>query len=76
MSYAIQFDLFEEINDEYIFQKELDLLKKEVTNTRRGLFARHSEMMKLIMKQQEEINILKYMISSKKEIIDFTVHKK
>ncbi|MCF1193282.1 hypothetical protein LRR18_16960, partial [Mangrovimonas sp. AS39] len=67
---------FESNDEESLLKQEIFLLKKEMTNTRKGLFSRHSDMMKLIVKQQEEIDKLKYMITSKKEIIDFTIHKK
>jgi len=76
MSYAIQYDFFESNDEQSLLKQEIALLKKEITNTRRGLFSRHTEMMKLIIKQQEEIDKLKNMVTSKKEVINFTIHKK
>lgn len=56
---AVQLDLFEEQTEELFLQKEVNALIKAQDNLRRGLFARHSEMQRIISRQQEEIDVLK-----------------
>jgi len=56
---AVQLDLFEEQTEELFLQKEVDALIKAQDNLRKGLFARHTEMQRIISRQQEEIDVLK-----------------
>jgi hypothetical protein len=58
-SLAVQLDLFEEQSEEGFLQKEVDALIVAQSNLRKGLFARHSEMQRIISRQQEEIDALK-----------------
>lgn len=64
MSLAIQLE-FDSIglNDEelkhYLVKKELQELTKQMGNVRRGIFARHGEIMKLVQQQQIEIEGLR-----------------
>jgi len=62
MTTILQYDLFEEVNNTTLQQKEIDTISQQLNNLRRGLFQRHSEMGKLIMKQQQEIDQLRSMI--------------
>lgn len=55
----VQFDLFKETTDVDIMKAEVNSLKESLGNVRRGIFARHNEMAKLIMAQQEELDFLK-----------------
>ncbi len=76
MAYAIQFDLFESNDEISLLKKELLIIDKKYSNVQRGMFARHGEMMKLILKQQDEIDKLKSMLTPKKEIIEFKILSK
>lgn len=61
----IQLDLFEDfdVNDDVeVLKKEHRALFDRVENMRKGLFARHTELMKLYIKQQEEIDRLRGML--------------
>jgi hypothetical protein len=58
-SLAVQLDMFEEQTEELFLQKEVDALIKAQDNLRKGLFARHTEMQRIISKQHEEIEVLK-----------------
>lgn len=59
MALHVQLDMFEEQTEELFLQKEVNALIKAQDNLRRGLFARHNEMQRVISKQQEEIEALK-----------------
>lgn len=59
MALHVQLDLFEEQTEELFLQKEIGALIKAQDNLRRGLFARHNELAKAYVKQQEEIEALK-----------------
>jgi hypothetical protein len=59
MALHVQLDMFEEQTEELFLQKEVNALIKAQDNLRRGLFARHTEMQRVISKQQEEIEALK-----------------
>jgi hypothetical protein len=58
----IQLDFFEDNDDMSILKKEHRALFDRVENMRRGLFARHTDLMKLYIKQQEEIDKLRSMM--------------
>jgi hypothetical protein len=38
MSYAVQYDLFESNDEESLTRQELNLVKKELANVRKGIF--------------------------------------
>lgn len=59
MAVQVQFDLFKETTDVDIMKAEMESLKESLGNVRRGIFARHNEMAKLILAQQEELDFLK-----------------
>ena len=54
----IQYDLFQETTDVDVLKAELKANKDTIDNVRRGLFARHNDMFKLLMQQKEQIEIL------------------
>lgn len=58
----IQLDLFVEDDEMSLLKKEHRALYDRVENMRRGLFARHTELMKMYIKQQEEIDRLRSMM--------------
>jgi hypothetical protein len=62
MGIHLQLDLFETEDDMSLLKKENKALFDRVENMRRGLFARHNELMKLYIKQQEEIDRLRGMM--------------
>jgi len=58
-----QLDLFESIEtSDDILKKQVELLAQRQENLRRGLFARHAELVKLVLKQNEEIDRLRQMM--------------
>jgi hypothetical protein len=59
---ALQYHLFEENSEICLLKREVEEIKHGCDNVRKGIFARHNEMMKLLMKQQEEIDQLKSLI--------------
>ncbi len=59
---AIQYDLFEENSEFCLLKKEFEEVRKSSDSVRRGLFAKHNELMKIVLKQQEEIESLKRII--------------
>ncbi len=58
----IQLDLFQEDDEMTILKKEHKLLFERMENMRRGLFARHNDLMKMYIKQQEELDRLRAMM--------------
>lgn len=75
MAYAIQFDLFEDNDEESLTRQELNLVKKELTNVRRGMFARLDALRKefefKFNQQQDELDNIKKKLESKAELLDF-----
>lgn len=61
MSY--QLDLFEKDTDEKILRNDIDAIKKELGNVRRGIFARHNELSKMFLELKAEIEKLKESIN-------------
>jgi hypothetical protein len=59
MKIAIQYDFFEEQSEFNDLKKKVDMISQGADNVRRGIFARHSALMKLVLKQQEEIEELR-----------------
>lgn len=58
----VQLDLFEENDELSLMKKEIRGLLERQENVRKGLFARHNDLMKLYIKQQEEIDKLRSMM--------------
>jgi hypothetical protein len=58
----IQLDLFCDDDEMSLLKKEHRALYDRVENMRRGLFARHTDLMKLYIRQQEEIDRLRSMM--------------
>jgi hypothetical protein len=52
---AVQLDLFREMTSDDILKAEIDELKERQENMRRGLFARHNDMVKLVFSLQNEV---------------------
>ena len=69
MALAIQLEMWQDNSEEALKKKEIALLRSELGNLRRGLFARHNELMKLYMCQQEEIDGIKHRLKGKPEIL-------
>ena len=76
MAYAVQFDLFEPNDEESLTRQELNLVKKELTNVRRGMFARLDALKKefefKFNQQQDELDHLRKKLEAKAEMLDFT----
>ncbi len=64
MQANIQYELFESNDDIAIVQKEIIELRVAQNNLRKGLFARHNDLSRLYMRQQEEIERLKVKVHS------------
>lgn len=71
MSVAIQCDLFEEFDEITLLRKEIEIIKKQTANVRRGLFARHNEIAKTVISLQDEIEKLKGKTPEPLEIVLF-----
>lgn len=76
MAYAIQFDLFESNDQESLTRQELNLVKKELSNVRRGIFSRLDALKKefefKFNQQQDELDLVKKKLEAKAELLDFT----
>lgn len=59
MSLAIQYDLFEEQSEINDLRKELLAVKASNDNVRKGMFARHNELMKMLLEHKLEIDRLR-----------------
>lgn len=56
----VQYDLFEEeLTDIGILRKEVETLNERLDRQRKSLFAKQAELMKLVIKQSEEMNRLR-----------------
>lgn len=62
MIMQVQYDLFEDNDDISLMKQEIELIDERTRNVQRGLFARHSELVKMVLKQQEEIDRLRNML--------------
>lgn len=75
MSYAVQYDFFESNDEDSLTRRELQLVKKELTNVRRGIFSRLDSLRKdfefKFTRQQEEIEILRKKLEPKSKMLDF-----
>lgn len=68
MALAVQIDMFEEMNDDTdVLRKEVKALAESQDKVRKTLFAKHSELMKLVIRQQEEIDRLKQVMRKRNE---------
>lgn len=69
---AIQLPLFEE-DRITMLEQQIIHAQKSCDNVRRGLFARHNELQKMILQIQEDVNILKTGSSyfNKAEVFEF-----
>lgn len=59
MTVAIQLDLIEENDELTLLRKEIEIVRQQSANVRRGIFARHNEIAKTVIALQEEIEKLK-----------------
>jgi len=64
---TVQLELFSDNTPSEIQKTEIDILREQLGNVRRGLFARHNELAKFYMQQQAEIDELKKQIRSLNE---------
>jgi hypothetical protein len=60
----VQLELFTDNTPKEIEKSEIEILRDQLGNVRRGLFARHNELAKFFMQQQIEIDELKKEIRS------------
>lgn len=67
MGSEVQLNLFGNNDPISLLMQEIELLKEQNNNVRKGLFARHNELAKLVLKQQEEIDALKSSMYSEKK---------
>lgn len=59
-----QLDMFEDIEISTL-KEEMKKVRETSENVRRGLFARHNELAKMFLSQQQEIDYLKQLINTK-----------
>lgn len=59
---ALQYDLFEENSEISLLRKGIEFIRTSSKNVRKGLFSRYNELMKLYLKQHEEIEMLRGLI--------------
>ena len=63
MSIAIQYDLFQDLPTETeILKKEIEVLRESQDRQRKSLFAKHAELMKIVVQQQAQIDKLNEMM--------------
>lgn len=62
----MQLDLFSS-NDVELLKLEITQVKTSSDKVRRGMFARHNELAKMYLQQQQEIDYLKSLMSHTKE---------
>jgi hypothetical protein len=56
----VQLDLFEEeLTDVGLLRKQVETLNDRLDRQRKSLFAKHAELMKLVIKQSEEMDRLR-----------------
>lgn len=80
MAYAIQLELFESNDELSLTKRELDLVKKELANVRRGVFYRlnalREEFENKFNKQQDELDVIKSKMHPKAEMLGFPTSKR
>ena len=59
MTVAIQLHLFESNDEINLLRQEIAIVKEQIANTRRGLFARHGEIAKQLLQLKDEVDALK-----------------
>lgn len=64
MNAVIQLDLFEKIDEFSLLRKEIDHIKKETGNVRRGMFQRHSDLGKLVLKIDARLDLMENRINA------------
>jgi hypothetical protein len=64
----MQLDLFIKEESEYLKQEFLDL-KKQLDNVRKGIFARHTELARLYLEQQKQIDDLRRQLNGETKIV-------
>lgn len=67
MASDVQLNLFGNNDPISLLMQEVELLREQNNNVRRGLFARHNELSKIVLKQQQEIDLLKGIVPIAKE---------
>jgi hypothetical protein len=70
MTTEIQLSLFGNNDPISLLMQEIEIIKRQNDNVRRGLFARQTELAKLVLQQQKEIDALKDMQPYKSEIME------
>src|ERR1700721_2338889 len=68
MQIAFQQDMFEEKSELTELRQEMKVVRESADNVRKGIFARHAELMRLVLRQQIEIQELRDLINGKKNI--------
>jgi hypothetical protein len=63
-----QLDLFEEYSEEQLLKEEVALLKSEIGNLRRGIFARFGVMNEEFHEMKEDLNIMRKIIGKMDEV--------
>jgi len=58
----VQLDLFEEYDEVSLLKKEISALEETMHNVRKGLFKRHNELVKEIIKLTEEIDRMRILM--------------
>ena len=58
----VQLELFESNDEITLLRKEIVLIDDRTRNVQRGLFARHGDLVKMYLKQQDEIDALRGML--------------
>jgi hypothetical protein len=76
MQASMQYDLFEKRTELGDIKLEVKEVKKSADNVRRGIFKRHSEIMKIVLAQQIEIQELRDILNGRKNSKDISVKKK
>jgi len=70
MTTELQLSLFGNNDPISLLMQEIEIIKRQNDNVRRGLFARQTELAKLVMQQQREIDDLKSMQPCRNEIME------
>jgi hypothetical protein len=56
---ALQFDMFEDNTEMGALRRELEAVHSELSNVRRGLFARHGQLAGLYLELKKELEDIK-----------------
>ena len=62
---GIQLDLFEKTDEESLLRQEMRDLRERLENARRALFARHTDLHRMYLEQQREIDQIRDLIHGK-----------